>query len=63
MHKESKKQLRQANPSAYIAGNEFFAWIEDRNLLDSFQTRLGRRLGLGAIPVFNRCTGIAPVAD
>ena len=59
MHEESKKQLRQANPSTYIAGNKFFASIGDRNRLDSFQTRLG----LGAIPVFNRCTGIAPVAD
>ena len=59
MHKESKQQLRQANPSTYIAGNEFFEWMGDRNRLDSFQTQLG----LGAIPVFNRCTGIASVAD
>ena len=63
MHKEAKKQLRQANLSTYIQENELFVWIRRRNRrLDSFQTRLGR-LGLGAIPVFNRCTGVAPIAD
>ena len=35
------------------------AWIRRQNRLDSFQTQLG----LGAIPVFNRCTRIGLITD
>ena len=54
MHKEPKKQLRQANSSTYIAGNELFVWIGDTIVLI---------VGLEVIPVFNRCARMAPIAD
>ena len=54
MHTESKKQLTQANSSTYIAGNESFVWIGDTIVVI---------VGLGAIPVFDRCTGMAPTCN
>ena len=53
--KNLKQQLRQANSSTYITGNKLFVWIRRHNR----QTQLG----LGAIPVFNRCTGMAPTCN